>query len=217
MHGPPAVTAALVTGSIVVALYCAASLAVRRRALARGPMAEANHVVMALAMVVMLVPATMDLVAPAIGLAAFAALALAWAAAGLSRRGSGSCASPWHLVLVNAAMATMYAAMLPTTPTGPIAATGAMPGMAGMEMPGMPGMAAGSTPPTVVVAASLALGIVVLVHAARSVGGALAGGESAAAVAGGGLVHRIAESPRAHLSCQALMSAVMAVALFLSL
>lgn len=107
------------------ALLCAVSLVRHGRAHAAGAAAEANHVVMALAMAVMAAPAGMTLVPPALGAGAFAVLGAAWLGRLLlaGRRGEplGSpighvrcSAHPTHLFLVNAAMVAMYLPMLGT-------------------------------------------------------------------------------------------------------
>lgn len=105
------------------ALLCAVSLVRHRRGHPAGTAAEANHVVMAVAMAVMAAPGGMTLVPPALGVVAFAAFGAAWLVRLVlaGRRGEplGSpigyarcSAHPTHLLLVNAAMVAMYLPMV---------------------------------------------------------------------------------------------------------
>lgn len=129
----------VVTVFVITTVLCAVSLSVRSSSHgARLAAAEANHVVMSVAMILMAEPATMSVVPPAIGAGVFGAVGLAWLGllVALRRReeplgpavGLDRCsAHPTHLLLVNAAMAAMYVAMMPS-------------GGGGEPMPEMPGM-----------------------------------------------------------------------------
>ena len=152
---------ALATAFVLTTALCAVSLAVhgprRSRRLAA---AEANHVVMGVAMIVMVMPSTAGLVSTTAGVVLFGLAAVGWLGLLLVGRllgeplgsiiGCGRCTGhPVHLLALDAAMVVMYLAMLPP-PTAP------MPGMAGME--GMDhGAHAASSPVLVVVGMVLAV------------------------------------------------------------
>jgi hypothetical protein len=170
---------------VLTTVLCAVSLA------AHGPRrdrriaaAEANHIVMGVAMVLMATPVTATLVPPRIGAGVFGLAALAWVAAlAVSRRraeplgsavGADRCtAHPAHLAVVDAAMLVMYLAMAPAA--GPAVDPGtAMPGMA---MPGMDMSGAGPTtehvvhgaPPVGLLVVAAMLALYLAVHAAATV------------------------------------------------
>ncbi|HEY2225460.1 DUF5134 domain-containing protein [Actinomycetospora sp.] len=169
---------AVATVFVLTTALCAVSLA------AHGPRrghriaaAEANHVVMGVAMVLMATPVTAGLVPPVAGAVVFGVAAAGWLAVLVTARvrseplgsviGLDRCtAHPTHLLLVDAAMIVMYLAMAPAA-----ASSGAesMPGMPGMDMSGMPmsgGEHAGhtATSPTLLVLAAL-LALYLVVHA----------------------------------------------------
>lgn len=169
---------------VLTTALCAVSLA------AHGPRrgrriaaAEANHIVMGVAMVLMVTPVTGRLVPPLVGAGVFALAAVSWLAALVVARrraeplgsavGVDRCtAHPAHLAVVDASMLVMYLAMAPSG--GPATSGTAMPGM---DMPGMDMDGAGpatehaahGAPPVglLVVAAMLALYLVA--HAAATV------------------------------------------------
>ncbi|WP_433800026.1 DUF5134 domain-containing protein [Actinomycetospora sp. CA-084318] len=116
--------------------------------------AEANHVVMGVAMILMAAPLTADLVVPGVGVLVFGVAAAGWLGVLLTSRlldeplgsviGRDRCTGhPVHLLLVNAAMVVMYVAMRP--------GGGHDHAMPGMDMPTAP--ASGTT--TLQVAAGL--------------------------------------------------------------
>ena len=169
---------------VLTTVLCAVSLAAHgpRRG-GRIAAAEANHIVMGVAMVLMATPATARLVPPALGAGLFGLATAAWLGALVVARrraeplgsavGVDRCtAHPAHLAVVDAAMLVMYLAMAPAALP---AAGPAMPAMPGMAMPGTdtPGPAtshaAHGAPPVglLVVAAMLALYLVA--HAAATV------------------------------------------------
>lgn len=211
----------VVTVLVAIGVYCAASLVVHGPDRERAAFAEANHVVMAAAMVAMLLPATVDLVPPTAGLVLFAAVTAAWVAALLVLRarrrplgalvgGARCCAHPAHLALINLAMVVMYAGMLP--------ASGA-PAMAGMgDMAGMGGMPAAAPSPLLTVL-GVGLAAYLLVHAGAGVVSVVGVRAPRPVAAGGRLLAtapwpaRVATSPRWQAGCQAAMSAVMGVLL----
>jgi hypothetical protein len=168
---------------VLTTALCAVSLA------AHGPRrgrriaaAEANHIVMGVAMVLMATPVTARLVPPLVGAGVFALAAVAWLGALVVARrraeplgsavGVDRCtAHPVHLAVVDASMLVMYLAMAPSA--GPATSGTAVPGM---DMPGTdvgagPAAehAAHGAPPVglLVVAAMLALYLVA--HAAATV------------------------------------------------
>ncbi len=172
---------------VLTTALCAVSLATHRpRNAPRIAAAEANHVVMGVAMVLMATPATTGLVPPTAGVVIFGVAAAGWLATLVASRRRGESlgsaigvdrctAHPTHLFVIDAAMVVMYLAMASSAaPAGPVA-----PAMPGMDMPGMPGMdmpatpaaghAAHGTPPVglLVVAAILALYLVA--HAVATV------------------------------------------------
>jgi hypothetical protein len=172
---------------VLTTALCAVSLA------AHGPRrgrriaaAEANHIVMGVAMVLMVTPVTAGLVPPLVGAGVFGLATVSWLGALVVARrraeplgsavGVDRCtAHPAHLAVVDASMLVMYLAMAPSG--GPATSGTAMPGMAvpGMGLPGMGGAgpatehAAHGAPPVglLVVAAMLALYLVA--HAAATV------------------------------------------------
>lgn len=117
--GPTAV--ALTAVLVVTVVLCGVALVQRGRGgEPQVVAAEANHLLMAVAMVAMTLPATVGVVPGSAGVAAFGLLALGWAAAVVVRgRGAslsplaraGCAANPLHLALVNLAMVAMYGAM----------------------------------------------------------------------------------------------------------
>ena len=170
---------------VLTTVLCAVSLAAHGpRRDPRVAAAEANHIVMGVAMVLMATPVTATLVPPRLGAGIFGLAALAWVAAlAVSRRraeplgsavGVDRCtAHPAHLAVIDAAMLVMYLAMAPAA--GPSVSPGAA--VPGMDMPGMDMSGAGpatehaahGAPPVglLVVAAMLALYLVA--HAAATV------------------------------------------------
>ncbi|MDL5155860.1 DUF5134 domain-containing protein [Actinomycetospora termitidis] len=119
---------------------CALSLAAHgTRRSTRLALAEANHVAMGVAMVLMAASATADLIVPGVGVIVFGVAAAGWLGVLLTSRllddplgsivGCDRCTGhPVHLVALDAAMVVMYVAMVPTTSTAH-----EMPGMSGME------------------------------------------------------------------------------------
>jgi hypothetical protein len=168
---------------VLTTVLCAVSLAAHGpRRDPRVAAAEANHIVMGVAMVLMATPATATLVPPRVGAGIFGLAALAWVASlAASRRraeplgsaiGVDRCtAHPAHLAVIDAAMLVMYLAMAPAA--GPSVG----PAVPGTDMPGMDMSGAGpatehaahGAPPVglLVVAATLALYLAV--HAAATV------------------------------------------------
>ncbi|MCD2188941.1 DUF5134 domain-containing protein [Actinomycetospora soli] len=155
---------AIATLFVLTTALCGLSLgahgARRSRRLAA---AEANHVVMGVAMILMAAPLTADLVVPGVGVLVFGVAAAGWLGVLLTARlldeplgsviGRDRCTGhPVHLLLVNAAMVAMYVAMLPGG--GHAHGTHEMPGMAVPETPA-PGIT-----PVPVVAGLLALYLV---------------------------------------------------------
>ncbi len=154
---------AVATVFVLTTALCAVSLT------AHGPRrgrriaaAEANHVVMGVAMVLMATPATTDLVPPVLGAVVFALAGAGWLSVLVVARRRGEApgsaigvdrctAHPTHLLLVDAAMLVMYLAMAPTA-RAPVE----LAGMPGMEMP----HAAPEAPALLVLAAMLALYLV---------------------------------------------------------
>jgi hypothetical protein len=221
VSGPPWLAAALTAGFVVIALYCAACLLTQGLADRRAAAAEANHVVMATAMAAMALPAGMAWVRPEVGAAAFALTGVAWAVIGLrSRRvpspavGGVACPSPpAHLALLDVAMAGMYGVMLVRAPVP--AGTAEMSGMNGMaDMGGHAHVMAPAPSPTLLLAGGV-LVLVLIVHAGRRV--AVAATVGGAPLAGAGPLPRVTGSARARESCQAVMSAGMAVMLVVML
>jgi hypothetical protein len=124
---------------VLTTVLCAVSLAAHgpRRG-GRIAAAEANHIVMGVAMVLMATPATAGLVPPFVGAGVFGLATAAWLAALVVARrraeplgsavGVDRCtAHPAHLAVVDAAMVVMYLAMAPAS--GPPTADAPMPGM----------------------------------------------------------------------------------------
>jgi hypothetical protein len=172
---------AVATVFVLTTALCAVSLA------AHGPRrgrriaaAEANHVVMGVAMVLMATPATAGLVPPVAGAVLFGAAGIAWlgvlVAARLRHEPLGSAigldrctAHPAHLLLVDAAMLVMYLAMVPAA--APASSMPSMPGMApmpGMDMSGGDHAGHAATSPTLLVAAAL-LALYLVVHAVATI------------------------------------------------
>ena len=168
---------------VLTTVLCAVSLAAHGpRRDSRTAAAEANHIVMGVAMVLMATPVTAGLVPPLAGAGVFGLAAAGWLATlAVARRraeplgsavGVDRCtAHPLHLAVVDVAMLVMYVAMAPAA--GPSVDPGtAMPGM---DMPGMdvsgPATehAAHGAPPVglLVIAAMLALYLVA--HATATV------------------------------------------------
>jgi hypothetical protein len=178
---------------------------------------------MGLGMAAMVLPATMAAVPPAAGAVVFGVLGAAWTVRLVVLRRAGRelgspiggerCAAhPTHLLLSNAAMVVMYAAMVPTG--------GAMAGMA--DMPGMAGMAGHTaTPPLALSALGAALAVYLLVHGALTVGVLVRAPVTASVTAGGGgaatagPVGRAVDSAAVQLGCQAVTGVGMAVMLLL--
>ncbi|MCD2192194.1 DUF5134 domain-containing protein [Actinomycetospora endophytica] len=175
----------VVTVFVLTTALCAVSLATHgpRRG-RRVAAAEANHVVMGVAMILMATPATAGLVPPVAGAVLFGAAGVGWLVTLVAARvrseplgsavGLDRCtAHPAHLLLVDAAMLVMYLAMVPAA--APSAAP-SMAGMPGMDMPGMDmssgpgGEHAGhaTTSPTLLIAAAV-LALYLVVHAVATI------------------------------------------------
>lgn len=220
MSAPAPLAGLLAALFLAAAALCSVSLWRRGRAGGAPAAAEANHVVKDLAMVAMVLPA-MRAVPPVVGAVVFGVLGAAWGvrlvalrgqqrAPGSSVGGERCAAHPTHLLLSNAAMVVMYAAMLPTA-----GATAGMPGMP--EMSG-----AHAAPPLALSALGAALAVYLLVHAAATVGAMVRVRATVAVAAGGGgaigpvaRVGRVVDSPVVQLGCQALTGAGMALMLLL--
>jgi hypothetical protein len=165
-------------------------------------------------MALMVLPAPSTVVAPAAGLVVFAAIGLGWGVRLVALRARGRtlgspiggdrCAAhPTHLLLSNAAMAVMYAVMLPST--GATATAGAHAGHGG------------GASPLALSAVAVTLALYLLVHAGVTVA-ALAGASApvAVTVCGGGAagpVGRFVDAPAVQLGCQAVTGAGMALML----
>ncbi|PVZ03897.1 DUF5134 domain-containing protein [Actinomycetospora cinnamomea] len=203
---------------LAAAALCAVSLW-RRRGRHDGPAAaaEANHVLMALGMAAMVLPATATAVPPVAGVVLFAGVGAAWTVRLVALRARGRalgspiggdrCAAhPTHLLLSNAAMAVMYAAMLPSG--------GAMAGHAGHGGHGGHGGHAASSP-LALSAVGVALAVYLLVHAAATVAVLSRSSAPVAVAAGGGAapVGRVVDAPVVQLGCQAVTGAGMALML----
>lgn len=155
---------------VLTTALCAVSLATHRpRHAPRIAAAEANHVVMGVAMVLMVTPTTAGLVPPVLGAVIFGLAGAGWLGALVVARRRGEAlgsaigvdrctAHPTHLFLLDAAMLVMYLAMAPATT--PVA------GMPGMEMPGT-AMPTAAPRGLLVLAAMLALYLVA--HAVATV------------------------------------------------
>lgn len=138
---------ALATLFVLTTALCGLSLGahgVRRSG--RVALAEANHVAMGVAMIVMAAPATVDLVPSGLGVVVFGVAAAGWLGVLLTSRlldeplgsiiGRDRCTGhPVHLLLVNAAMVAMYVAMLPGGGHHHAHGTADMAGMPGMDPP----------------------------------------------------------------------------------
>lgn len=195
---------------LAAAALCAVSLW-RRRTRHEGPAAaaEANHVVMALGMAAMVLPATATALPPLAGVALFAVIGAAWAVRLVALRARGRalgspiggdrCAAhPTHLLLSNAAMVVMYAVMVPGG--GATAGHGAHGGH-------------GAASPLALSAVGVALAVYLLVHAGATVAVLARSSLVVAAGGGGGLVGRVVDAPAVQLGCQAVTGAGMALVL----
>ncbi|MEJ2869076.1 DUF5134 domain-containing protein [Actinomycetospora sp. OC33-EN08] len=156
---------AIATVFVLTTGLCALSLAAHgTRRSTRLALAEANHVVMGVAMVLMVAPATADLVVPGVGVLVFGIAAVGWLGVLLTSRllgdtlgsivGCDRCTGhPVHLAALDAAMVVMYLAMVPTSS-----------GQMGQMDHGMPGMHHAAPAPGISgvqwVAAALALYLV---------------------------------------------------------
>lgn len=220
---PAPLTGLLAAVFAAAAALCVVSLWRRRARHERAAAAaEANHVVMSVGMVLMVLPATTDVVPPVAGAAAFAGAGLAWGVRLVALRargralgspiGADRCAAhPTHLLLSNAAMVVMYALMVPSS--------GAAGGHAGHA--GHGGATAGATP-LALQAVGVALALYLLVHTALTVA-VLVRSSSVLVVAGGGggpagpmaRVGRVVDAPAVQLGCQAVTGAGMALMLLL--
>ena len=214
MSVPAALAGAFAALFLAAAALCTVSLWRRRgrRGRHEGPAAaaEANHVVMALGMAAMVLPVTAAAVPPLAGVGVFAVLGAAWTVRLVALRavgralgspvGGDRCAAhPTHLLLSNAAMVVMYAAMIP--------GRGATAGHAGHA-----GHAASS--PLALSAVGAALAVYLLVHAAVTVAVLVRLPAPVAATAGaGGPVGRVVDAPVVQLGCQAATGAGMALML----
>jgi hypothetical protein len=195
---------------LAAAALCAVSLW-RRRTRHEGPAAaaEANHVVMALAMAAMVLPATATALPPLAGVALFAVIGAAWAVRLVALRARGRalgspivgdrCAAhPTHLLLSNAAMVVMYAVMVPSggATAGHLAHAGH-----------------GAASPLALSAVGVALAVYLLVHAGATVAVLARSSSLVVAGGGGGLVGRVVDAPAVQLGCQAVTGAGMALML----
>jgi hypothetical protein len=196
---------------LAAAALCTVSLW-RRRARHEGPAAaaEANHVVMALAMAAMVLPATATALPPLAGVGLFAVIGAAWAVRLVALRARGRalgspiggdrCAAhPTHLLLSNAAMVVMYAVMVP--------AGGASAGHGGAHA------AHGAASPLALSAVGVALAVYLLVHAGATVTVLVRSSSVVVAGGGGGLVGRVVDGAAVQLGCQAVTGAGMALML----
>ncbi|GAA4864868.1 DUF5134 domain-containing protein [Actinomycetospora straminea] len=223
MSIPAPLTGLLAAVFAAAAALCVVSLWRRRARHERATAAaEANHVVMSVGMVLMVLPATMDVVPPAAGAVAFGVVGLAWGVRLVALRargralgsaiGADRCAAhPTHLLLSNAAMVVMYALMVPSGG----AAAGGHAGHAGHG-----GAAAGATP-LALQAVGVALALYLLVHTALTVAVLVRSSPAVVAVGGGGpagpmaRVGRVVDAPAVQLGCQAVTGAGMALMLLL--
>ncbi|HEY2191199.1 MAG TPA: DUF5134 domain-containing protein [Actinomycetospora sp.] len=158
---------------VLTTALCAVSLATHRpRHAPRIAAAEANHVVMGVAMVVMVTPTTAGLVPPVLGAVIFGLAGVGWLAALVVTRRRGEAlgsaigvdrctAHPTHLFLLDAAMLVMYLAMAPATT--PVAE------MPGTDMAGMPGMDTPATPPMGLLVLAAMLALYLVAHAVATV------------------------------------------------
>lgn len=212
MNVPAPLPGLLAAVFLAAAALCTASLW-RRRTRHEGPAAaaEANHVVMALGMAVMVLPAAAAVVPPLAGLVLFGVIGAAWTVRLVALRARGRalgspiggdrCAAhPTHLLLSNAAMAVMYAAMIP--------GGGAAAGHAGHGGHGAPS-------PLALSAVGAALAVYLLVHAALTVAVLVRASAPVAVTVGGGAgpVGRLVDAPAVQLGCQAVTGAGMALML----
>ncbi|WP_433783486.1 DUF5134 domain-containing protein [Actinomycetospora sp. CA-101289] len=198
---------------LAAAALCTVSLW-RRRARHEGPVAaaEANHVVMALGMAAMVLPATATALPPLAGAVLFGVIGVAWTVRLVALRARGRalgspiggdrCAAhPTHLLLSNAAMVVMYAVMLPSGGTAGHA------GHAGH----------GAASPLALSAVGVALALYLLVHAGATVAVLVRASAPVAVTVGGGggpgPVGRFVDAPAVQLGCQAVTGAGMALML----
>jgi len=201
---------------LAAAVLCTVSLW-RRRGRHEGPAAaaEANHVVMAVAMAAMVLPAAATAVPPVAGAVVFAVIGAAWTARLLVLRARGRslgspiggdrCAAhPTHLLLSNAAMVVMYAVMLPAAGGAPVDHAAGHGGHGGSS-------------PLALAAVGAALAVYLLVHAAATVRVLVRSSAPVAVAAGGGgapgPVGRLVDAPAVQLGCQAVTGAGMALML----
>lgn len=214
--GPAWLADLAAAGFVVVALYCATSLVLRGLPWTRTSTAEVNHVLMALAMAAMVLPAGASLVPAGVSTVVFGAAGIGWLLDAVVRRrrgrrlglpvGAPCAAHPVHLAVLDAAMVAMDLAMRPS------GSTTAMPGMDGMAGHVAP---AGLAPSLLVVAAGLTVYL-----AGHALAGTVVVGTMRAAPVGGagiGVLRRATSSPRAQTGCQVLMSLSMAGMLVLVL
>lgn len=207
MSLPGPLAAAFAALFLAAAALCAVSLW-RRRTRHEGPAAaaEVNHVVMALAMAAMVLPASATALPPLAGVAVFAVIGAAWAVRLVALRARGRalgspiggdrCAAhPTHLLLSNAAMVVMYAVMVPAG--GATAGHGAHAGH-------------GAASPLALSAAGVALAVYLLVHAGATVTVLVRSSSVVVAGGGGGLVGRVVDGAAVQLGCQAVTGAGMA-------
>jgi hypothetical protein len=157
---------------VLTTALCAVSLATHRpRHAPRIAAAEANHVVMGVAMVLMVTPSTSGLVPPVLGATVFGLAGAGWLAALVVARRRGEAlgsaigvdrctAHPTHLFLLDAAMLVMYLAMAPAT------VVPEMPGMPGMDMPGM---AMPAAPPMGLLVLAAMLTLYLVAHAVATI------------------------------------------------
>jgi hypothetical protein len=165
---------------VLTTVLCAVSLAAHGpRRDPRVAAAEANHIVMGVAMVLMATPVTATLVPPRVGAGVFGLAALAWVAAlAVSRRraeplgsavGVDRCtAHPAHLAVIDAAMLVMYLAMAPAAGPSVDPAT-AMPGMDMSGVGPATEHAAHGAPPVGLLVVAAMLALYLAVHAAATV------------------------------------------------
>jgi Domain of unknown function (DUF5134) len=158
---------------VLTTVLCAVSLATHRpRQAPRIAAAEANHVVMGVAMVLMVTPTTAGLVPPVLGATVFGLAGVGWLAALVVARRRGEAlgsaigvdrctAHPTHLFLLDAAMLVMYLAMAPAA-----APSAAMPEVPGMDMPGM---AMPAAPPMGLLVLAAMLALYLVAHAVATV------------------------------------------------
>ena len=203
---------------LAAAALCAVSLW-RRRPRHEGPAAaaEANHVLMALGMAAMILPATAAVLPPLAGVGLFAVIGAAWAVRLVALRARGRalgspiggdrCAAhPTHLLLSNAAMVVMYAVLVPGG--GAVAGHGTHGAHA----------AHGAASPLALSAVGVALAVYLLAHAGATVAVLVRSPAPVAVPAGGGgggggPIGRVVDAPAVQLGCQAVTGVGMALML----